>query len=160
MAQTVRYAAPGRINLIGEHTDYNLGWALPIALPERTVVSFAPDSSEAITVRSNRADGWLQIPLHTGPGDVTGWASYVAGVVWALRAGGHSVPGGTMSITSDVEMGSGLGSSAGGGLVVDVSGGGMYPVLTKRVTLAPGRALPCGTFPVWPTMAVPRKQLP
>jgi galactokinase len=112
MAQTVRYAAPGRINLIGEHTDYNLGWALPIALPERTVVAFAPDRSEAITVHSNRAVGWLQIPLRTVPGEVTGWAGYVAGVVWALRAAGHPVPGGTMSITSDVEMGSGLGSSA------------------------------------------------
>jgi galactokinase len=112
MAQTIRYAAPGRINLIGEHTDYNLGWALPIALPERTVVAFAPDRSEVITVRSNRAEGWLQFPLGTGPGQVTGWAGYVAGVVWALRTAGYSVPGGTMSITSDVEMGSGLGSSA------------------------------------------------
>jgi galactokinase len=113
MAQTVRYAAPGRINLIGEHTDYNLGWALPIALPERTVVAFTPDRSEVITVRSNRGEGgWLQFPLRTGPGQVTGWAGYVAGVVWALRTAGHPVPGGTMSITSDVEMGSGLGSSA------------------------------------------------
>jgi galactokinase len=112
MAHTIRYAAPGRINLIGEHTDYNLGWALPIALPERTVVAFAPQRSQTITVHSNRADGWLQIPLRTSPGEVTGWASYVAGVVWALRAAGHSVPGGTMSITSDIEMGSGLGSSA------------------------------------------------
>ena len=39
MARTIRYAAPGRINLIGEHTDYNLGFALPIALPERTIVT-------------------------------------------------------------------------------------------------------------------------
>ena len=45
MARTIRYAAPGRINLIGEHTDYNLGFALPIALPERTVVTYLPDDT-------------------------------------------------------------------------------------------------------------------
>jgi galactokinase len=110
---TVRYAAPGRINLIGEHTDYNLGWALPIALPQRTVVTFEPSSgADAITVTSDRVDGSVRIPLRTKPGEVSGWAGYVAGVVWALRGSGHVVPGGTMSISSDVEMGSGLSSSA------------------------------------------------
>ena len=109
---TVRYAAPGRINLIGEHTDYNLGFALPIALPQRTVVTFRPDRSDAITASSDHADGSAHIPHGTVPGDVSGWAGYVAGVVWALRQAGHPVPGGAMSITSDVEMGSGLSSSA------------------------------------------------
>ncbi|MEE6135320.1 galactokinase [Mycobacterium sp. 050128] len=109
---TVRYAAPGRINLIGEHTDYNLGFALPIALPQRTVVTFTPDRGDAITVTSDRADAAVRIPLATVPGDLDGWASYVAGVMWALRQAGHPVPGGAMSITSDVEMGSGLSSSA------------------------------------------------
>jgi galactokinase len=109
---TVRYAAPGRINLIGEHTDYNLGFALPIALPERTVVTFTPGRGDAIIVGSDRVSGAVRIPLSTAPGQVTGWAGYVAGVVWALRLAGHPVPGGAMSITSDVEMGSGLASSA------------------------------------------------
>ena len=95
---TVRYAAPGRVNLIGEHTDYNLGWALPIALPQRTVVTFSPSDAEAVTVTSDRVDGSVRIPLRTKPGDVTGWAAYVAGVVWALRMAGHPVPGGTMSV--------------------------------------------------------------
>ncbi len=109
---TVRYAAPGRINLIGEHTDYNLGFALPIALPHRTTVTFTPDRGDVITVDSDRADGAARIPLGTGPGDVAGWAGYVAGVMWALRQADHPVPGGSMSITSDVPMGSGLASSA------------------------------------------------
>ncbi len=109
---TVRYAAPGRINLIGEHTDYNLGWSLPIALPQRTVVTFSPERSDAITARSDRTAGAVRIPTDTAAGEVTGWAGYVAGVVWALRGAGHPVPGGTMSITSEVEMESGLSSSA------------------------------------------------
>ena len=65
---TVRYAAPGRINLIGEHTDYNLGFALPIALPQRTVVTFTPDGSDAITVGSDRAESPVRIPLGHRPG--------------------------------------------------------------------------------------------
>ncbi|UXA07897.1 galactokinase [Mycobacterium sp. SMC-2] len=109
---TVSYAAPGRINLIGEHTDYNLGFALPIALPQRTVVRFTPNGGDAITVASDQADGSVRIPLDTVPGGVAGWAAYVAGVVWALRQAGHPVPGGAMRITSDVQIGSGLSSSA------------------------------------------------
>jgi len=112
MTESIRYAAPGRINLIGEHTDYNLGFALPIALPQRTVVTFTPDRGDVITAASERADSPVHIPLGTAPGGVPGWAGYVAGVMWALRQAGHSVPGGAMSITSDVEIGSGLSSSA------------------------------------------------
>jgi galactokinase len=110
--RAITYSAPGRINLIGEHTDYNLGFALPIALPERTVATFEPGDGDAITVRSDRDDGEVRIPLDTSPGGVTGWAAYVAGVVWALRRAGHRVAGGVLAVTSDVEMGSGLASSA------------------------------------------------
>lgn len=112
VAGAVEYSAPGRINLIGEHTDYNSGFALPIALPERTVVTFHPGDTDAILLRSDRADAPVRLPLDTIPGAVTGWAAYVAGVVWALRLAGHPVPGGTMTIAGGVEMGSGLASSA------------------------------------------------
>lgn len=109
---TVRYSAPGRVNLIGEHTDYNAGFALPIALPQRTFVSFDPSPSGALSVSSSLGDGPVEIGLDTVPGEVTGWAAYVAGVVWALLNAGVAVPGGTMTITSEIEIGSGLSSSA------------------------------------------------
>lgn len=109
---TVQYSAPGRVNLIGEHTDYNAGFALPIALPERTVMTFQPTDSDSIVVRSDRTLASVRLALNTLPGEVTGWAAYVAGVVWALQRAGHDVPGGAMTITGGVEMGSGLASSA------------------------------------------------
>lgn len=112
LAQAVRYSAPGRVNLIGEHTDYNLGFALPIALPERVVVTYLPTGGDSIVVRSDRESAPVRFALNTVPGEVTGWAAYVAGVAWALQRAGHRVPGGTMSILGGVEMGSGLASSA------------------------------------------------
>ena len=110
--ETIGYSAPGRINLIGEHTDYNDGFALPIGLPERTVVTYRPDDTESLAVRSDRASTPVRFRLDVNPGEVNGWASYIAGVVWALRSSGHAVSGGTMTVTGGVEMGSGLASSA------------------------------------------------
>ncbi|MDA2892186.1 galactokinase [Mycolicibacterium sp. BiH015] len=111
-SDVVCFSAPGRVNLIGEHTDYNKGFALPIALPERTAVTFQRAEVETMIVSSDRAQDRVEFPLDTTPGAVTGWAAYVAGIVWALRRAGHAVPGGTMSISGGVEMGSGLASSA------------------------------------------------
>ena len=108
----IAYSAPGRVNLIGEHTDYNGGFALPIALPQRTNVLFTPAEIATLTVLSDRAQESVCIPLDTEPGQITGWGAYVAGVIWALRGSGFPVSGGTMSIRSDVPIGSGLSSSA------------------------------------------------
>ncbi|MDJ0395094.1 galactokinase [Rhodococcus sp. G-MC3] len=104
--------APGRINLIGEHTDYNLGFSMPIALEERTTVRFSPDGSDRITLRSNEKGGGISFALTARPGDVDGWSAYPAGVVWALAGSGHPVVGGTMEVSSGVPIGAGLSSSA------------------------------------------------
>ena len=104
--------APGRINLIGEHTDYNLGFAMPIALEERTTVTFEPDGSDRITLASDEEGVGSAFDVTAQPGDVDGWASYAAGVVWALAQAGHPVVGGAMSVHSDVPIGAGLSSSA------------------------------------------------
>ncbi|KMO75875.1 galactokinase [Mycolicibacterium obuense] len=109
---SIRFSAPGRINLIGEHTDYNAGFALPIALPGRTVVDFEPAESGELVVSTHLSPDVVRVRLDTVPGDVSGWAAYVAGVVWSLRKAGYPVPGGTLAISSGVQIGSGLSSSA------------------------------------------------
>lgn len=110
---TVRAYAPGRVNLIGEHTDYNDGFALPIALQVGVTAEFdTAGEGSAIEVSSAQEDGVVTIPLRTGPGEVRGWAGYVAGCVWALREHGVDVPAGTLRLTSDVPVGAGLSSSA------------------------------------------------
>ena len=103
------WAAPGRLNLIGEHTDYNAGYVLPFALPFRTVVAASAVDSLQWTVYSEHSGETARF----GPTDrVSGWASYVAGVVWVLRSAGYAVPGARMAIASDVPVGAGLSSSA------------------------------------------------
>ncbi|GAA1096831.1 galactokinase [Tsukamurella spumae] len=110
---TVRAYAPGRVNLIGEHTDYNDGFALPIALGVGTVAEFDRATAGAvIEVSSAQERGTVLIPLDTTPGGVGGWAAYVAGCVWALRDHGIEVPPGKLRLSSNVPVGAGLSSSA------------------------------------------------
>lgn len=110
-----RWAAPGRVNLIGEHTDYNDGFVLPLALPQRTVVHAARASDGAPTVVSSAQAPDDEVSFRTAelkPGRLTGWGSYVAGVAWALREAGHAIGDLTVSVDSDVPLGAGLSSSA------------------------------------------------
>ncbi|MCW4386086.1 galactokinase [Salinibacterium sp. SYSU T00001] len=110
------WSAPGRVNLIGEHTDYNLGFVLPLAINRRTVVALGLREDRVLRVASAFADEVAEIPLaQLVPGELEGWAAYPLGVAWALSQHGAdlaAVPGVDLFIDSDVPVGAGLSSSA------------------------------------------------
>ncbi|MFD9306234.1 galactokinase [Streptomyces sp. NPDC060048] len=108
------WAAPGRVNLIGEHTDYNDGFALPIALPQTTLLAARRRTDGRLRLHSAQGDGRITDLAVDGlsPGVVTGWTAYPAGVVWALAEAGHEVGGADLHFDSTVPTGAGLSSSA------------------------------------------------
>ncbi|WP_326569703.1 galactokinase [Amycolatopsis rhabdoformis] len=114
-APTGVWSAPGRVNLIGEHTDYNDGFVLPFALPHRLAVAATARDDGKLNVATLGDDGQLQTSdlldiASLEPGSVEGWAAYPAGVAWVLRDHGHTV-GADLVIAGDVPSGAGLSSS-------------------------------------------------
>jgi galactokinase len=106
------WAAPGRVNLIGEHTDYNEGYVMPFALAQRVLIAAAPRKDRTWSVTSLNNDSTkIFSAADLNPG-MAGWQAYVAGVVWALQEAGHRVGGADLVLTSDVPEGAGLSSSA------------------------------------------------
>ena len=131
-----RWAAPGRVNLIGEHTDYNDGFVLPLAIDRHTRVAASPRSDEIVTVRSAQSSEPARFGLDTCPGEVEGWAAYVAGVVWAMRRQGHTVFGVDLEVDGDVPLGAGLSSSASLECAVAVALSDLAGLGLDRTTLA------------------------
>jgi len=116
-----RWSAPGRVNLIGEHLDYNGGPVLPIAIDRRTSVTAELRGDDRVSVTSDSEDATVAFTVASRPGDVEGWGAYVAGVFWALGQAGHELPGLDLQVRSDVPIGAGLSSSAALGCAVAVA---------------------------------------
>ncbi|WP_449485102.1 galactokinase [Streptomyces avidinii] len=148
------WAAPGRVNLIGEHTDYNDGFALPIALPQTTLLAARARTDGLLRLHSAQGDHRITELTVAGlaPGAVTGWAAYPAGVVWALTEAGHPVGGADLHFDSAVPVGAGLSSSAALECAVAVAYDALYgleltgPELARTAQRAENAfvGVPCG----------------
>jgi galactokinase len=109
----VRADAPGRVNLIGEHTDYSGGFVLPIAIPQRTRVELSPRIGTLVKAWSANMQATEPEEYRLGEEQPNrGWLDYLQGITKVLREGGHSLRGFDVRIESDVPPGGGLSSSA------------------------------------------------
>jgi galactokinase len=106
------FRAPDRANLIGEHTDYNGGYVLPVALEMSTYVAGRETKSGSLRLRSFDEPGEVVVDIETGRGPDRGWGRYVTGVVRAALDGGYPVRGFEGLVASDVPIAAGLSSSA------------------------------------------------
>ncbi|GAA1464792.1 galactokinase [Nocardiopsis exhalans] len=121
------WTAPGRINLIGEHTDYNDGFALPIALPHSLTVAAARRPDGIARLRSRQFDGAFEVRLvDLSPGGVTGWAAYQAGALWTLLDEGYDIGGLDLLVESHIPTGSGLSTSAAVSCATVLAATGLY----------------------------------
>ncbi len=104
--------APGRVNLIGEHTDYNDGFVLPMNVERYTRVAFGLRADRLVRVWSGHVEAMVEFPLGDVPQDLPQWARYVANVAAVLVEAGLPVGGADLAIVTDVPVGGGLSSSA------------------------------------------------
>jgi galactokinase len=122
-------AAPGRVNLIGEHTDYNDGFVFPMALERYTVIAAAPNGTHQITLTSSTAKSGATIdlskPIQRGE---PSWANYVKGVIVGFQRLGCKVPGFNAHIESTVPLGGGVSSSA----ALEVATATLLEAITKK----------------------------
>lgn len=122
------WAAPGRVNLIGEHTDYNDGFVMPFALPHQALAAVSRREDGRLRLHSSDIEGGVaELRLDDlVPESDESWTAYPAGVVWALREAGHPVAGADIHLTSTVPTGAGLSSSAAIEVVVALALNDLY----------------------------------
>src|SRR5713226_5630449 len=107
------FSAPGRVNLLGEHTDYNDGFVMPCAIGFSTRVAISPRPDRKLVVRSEEFSEQLEFDLENLPSQGKGvWSDYVLGIAVMLREIGHPTPGATLLVRGEVPIGAGLSSSA------------------------------------------------
>jgi galactokinase len=111
-APTLVVRAPARVNLIGEHTDYNDGFVFPMAIDRAVWIALAPRPDSHLVVRSLDFPERRDVALDRLAHEDAGWVEYVKGVAWSLGASGRPTPGWEGVIASDVPIGAGLSSSA------------------------------------------------
>ena len=111
---SILVAAPGRVNLIGEHTDYNGGYVFPMAIERYTVIATHPNSEEFATIYSHNTDETAQFAVSGDilPTEKVRWTSYVQGTIACALERGAKVSGFNAVINSNVPLGGGLSSSA------------------------------------------------
>jgi galactokinase len=114
------YRAPGRVNLIGEHTDYNDGFVLPAAIGFSCWVASAPRNDRKLAIYSENFDELIEANIEDLQPKATGkWADYPLGVAWSLHQAGYQINGANLAILGEVPLGAGLSSSA----AIEVSSG-------------------------------------
>ena len=132
------WSAPGRVNLIGEHTDYNDGFVMPFALPHTAVAAVSRRTDGVLCLHSADVEGGvveLRLDDLTPESD-RNWTAYPAGVVWALREAGHAVTGADIHLSSTVPSGAGLSSSAALEVVVALALNDLFELGLQRWQLA------------------------
>ena len=122
------FQAPGRVNLIGEHTDYNDGFVLPLAIGLATRVAAVPRTDRHVEVVSRELARTATFSLDGPPPAPGGWLGYVEGVARVLEERGVRLPGAKLMIESDVPLGAGLSSSA----ALELSCGLAFLALAQR----------------------------
>lgn len=112
-AEPVIFSAPGRVNLIGEHTDYNGGFVMPCAIGLSTRVAISPRTDQTFLLRSEQFPKQFEFYLQNLPQRKVGeWCDYVLGIAVALQQAGHRLKGANILFASDIPIGAGLSSSA------------------------------------------------